>query len=597
MIDLSTIQSTVQDVAEAISAAIGLETEIVSTAHLIVAGTGRYYDRINTIEECGGPGTKEIYGTILRTGTEYIIEDAPGDPNYWGYENELAEICCPVKTGGRVMGVIGLVAFTEEQRERLIRRKETYLKFLRKMAFLIAGKVNEVSATNGMRTVLQSIHEGILAVDERGSVTECNLMAASLIGKKQSEIVGSSIRKLWRGTHLLNVVVTGKGYSDTEERYVRDDGSEMHFFCSAVPVRISPENEGEAVTGEEDGKCVGAVVSFRDIAEVRRMVYNLTEKKESASVDEIIGISAQMCRLKEQIEKIADSRSTVMITGESGTGKSLIAKVIHSASPRKDNPFVTVNCGAIPENLMESELFGYEAGSFTGASKGGKPGKFELASKGTIFLDEIGDLPLHLQVKLLHVLQTGKVERIGGSRELDVDVRVIVATNRDLEQMVADREFREDLYFRFNVIPFLVPPLRERKEDILLLLKNALEKYNVLLSKNIRGYEGETLAMLQSYHWPGNIRELENVVEYAVNMESGAVLSPESLPPRLRREEEPRRGLTLAEQCRDLEREVISRALERTGYSVEAKKAVARELGIGEATLYRKIKELGVGRK
>lgn len=596
MIDLSTIQSTVQDVAEAISAAIGLETEIVSASHLIVAGTGRYFERINTIEECGDPGTKEIYGTILRTGTEYIIEDAQSDPNYWGCEGELAEICCPIKTEKQGLGVIGLVAFTEDQRLLLIRRKKTYLKFLRKMAFLIAGKVSEVNARNSMRTVLQSIQEGIIAIDEEGRITECNVMAAALIGKEECQIVGRGIAKVWKGSHLPDVVQTGRGYSDIEERYIREDGSEMHLFCNAAPVTIA-ERYGEEAKQEPKERCIGAVLSFRDIAEVRKTVYNIMEKKENTSIDEIVGVSPQICKLKEQVLKISDSRSTVMITGESGTGKSLIAKAIHWASPRREHPLITVNCGAIPENLMESELFGYEAGSFTGASKGGKPGKFELAGKGTIFLDEIGDLPLHLQVKLLHVLQTGKVQRIGGIREIDVDVRVIVATNRDLEQMVADREFREDLYFRFNVIPFWAPPLRERKEDIILLLKNALNKYNQRLGKSILGYAEETQQILQEYRWPGNIRELENVVEYAVNMENDMVLSPDSLPPRLLRGGGETVGLTLAQQCRRLEKQVISETLARKGYSVEDKKAVAKELGMGEATLYRKLKELGIQKK
>lgn len=598
MIDLSAIQSAVQAVAEAISAAIGLEAEIVSASHVIVAGTGRYFARINTIEECGDPGTKEIYGTILRTGTEYIIEDAQNDPNYWGYENELAEICCPIKMEQQVLGIIGLVAFTEAQRRRLCRRKKAYLKFLRKMAFLIAGKLSEVSARNSMRAVLQSIQEGIIAIDGKGRITECNRMAAALLEREESQIVGRSISLVWKGSHLPDVMQTGKGYSDIEERLIREDGSELHLFCNAAPVCMSQQDGGDAAQGTKP-RCIGigAVMSFRDIAEVRKTVYNIMEKKENTSIDEIVGISPQICKLKEQILKIADSRSTVMITGESGTGKSLIAKVIHWASPRREYPIITVNCGAIPENLMESELFGYEAGSFTGASRSGKPGKFELACKGTIFLDEIGDLPLHLQVKLLHVLQTGKVQRIGGSREIDVDVRVIVATNRDLEQMVADREFREDLYFRFNVIPFWAPPLRERKEDIILLLKNALGKYNRCLGKNIMGYSEEVLQILREYRWPGNIRELENVVEYAVNMENNRVLSPDSLPPRLLRGDRQTAGLTLAQQCMRLEKQVISEALDRTGYSVEDKKAVAKELGIGDATLYRKLKELGIQKK
>lgn len=254
-----------------------------------------------------------------------------------------------------------------------------------------------------------------------------------------------------------------------------------------------------------------------------------------------------------------------------------------------------MNCGAIPENLIESEIFGYEAGAFTGAKKSGKPGKFELADKGTIFLDEIGDLPLHLQVKLLHVLQHQKLSRVGATREITVDVRIIAATNRNLEQMVIDREFREDLYFRLNVIPLHIPPLRDRKEDILILLENALNKYCILLDKQIEGFQKNTLQLLLSYSWRGNVRELENIVEYAVNMENSNIITVDSLPPRLKSEHKKQSDiLPLEVYRREFEKKIILDCLKKIGYSVEEKRKAATLLGISESTLYRKIRELNI---
>lgn len=227
----------------------------------------------------------------------------------------------------------------------------------------------------------------------------------------------------------------------------------------------------------------GIVISFRDIEEAQKLVYNFNIRKIKNTVDDIIGTSEKIMIAKKQALITARSNSTVLITGESGTGKEMFAKAIHYASPREDKPFITVNCGAIPENLLESELFGYEKGAFTGASEKGKEGKFELADGGTIFLDEIGDMPLHLQVKILHVLQNMRFDRVGGSKSIIVDVRVIAATNKDLEKLIEEGSFREDLYYRLSVIPLSIPPLRERKDDIKQLMYHFLKKYNSFMNK------------------------------------------------------------------------------------------------------------------
>ncbi|MGI6552605.1 MAG: sigma-54 interaction domain-containing protein [Bacillota bacterium] len=289
---------------------------------------------------------------------------------------------------------------------------------------------------------------------------------------------------------------------------------------------------------------------------------------------------------------MANSDSTVLITGESGTGKEILARAIHANSNRSQEHFVTINCGAIPETLLESELFGYEEGAFTGAKKGGKLGKFEIANGGTIFLDEIGDMPLHLQVKLLRVLQEKVIERVGGSFSVPIDVRVIAATHRDLEEQAQQNQFRWDLYYRLNVIPLHIPPLRERQEDIMMLAKYFLEIYNHKINKKIKYFAKETENLLLNYEWPGNVRELSNAVEYAVNMETSAILSARNLPPRLRMRASTSQYIEKDNGLKKMERDLIADALAKYGISTEGKKRVAESLGISLATLYRKLKNI-----
>ncbi|MGE5701865.1 MAG: sigma-54 interaction domain-containing protein, partial [Clostridia bacterium] len=443
---------------------------------------------------------------------------------------------------------------------------------------------------------IETIRDGILSVDKGGVITTCNVTAEKLIGQTREQLIGQHLLSVWPSSPIMTVLQSGSGYRDREEMYAApspSSGKNMHFFTTVCPVFSGSSPTARQVN---DGpKAIGAVISFRDIADVRKMVYDMTEMEESSSFQQIIGNSLAMEQVKKQGQTIALGNSTVLITGESGTGKSLFARAIHHSSPRRKRPFITVNCGAIPDTLLESELFGYESGAFTGASKTGKVGKFELANGGTIFLDEIGDLSLHLQVKLLHVLQDREIERVGGTRALPVDVRVIAATNRDLEQMIADGEFREDLYFRLNVIPLYLPSLRERKEDIPLLLESALVKYTELISKQVHGFSKETMELLLNYHWPGNIRELENVVEYAINLSAGSEITPDSIPQRLRRTQSSvQESRSLKKQLDVFEKQIIERALQENGYSVEDKVKVAKLLGISESTLYRRIRELGI---
>jgi two-component system response regulator AtoC len=334
-----------------------------------------------------------------------------------------------------------------------------------------------------------------------------------------------------------------------------------------------------------------AVTMQRLAAEVTTLKEELGE---DSRLDTIIGRSPKMQQVYKCIGKVADRNVTVLIQGESGTGKELVARAIHRNSRRWNQPFVKINCATIPENLLESELFGHERGAFTGAV-GRKLGKFELAHRGTVLLDEIGELSPATQAKLLRFLQEKEFERVGGTETIRVDVRVLAATNRNLQRMVEEGTFREDLFFRLNVVTIALPPLRERKEDIPLLVEYFLKKYTREFNKEVRGFSAEAMELLQRYDWPGNVRELENLVERAVVMADGPVVLPGDLPynlQRARREEgavAPR--MTLKEIVADVEREVILRALREHDWN---RTATAAALGLNRRSLYAKMKEYGL---
>jgi len=312
--------------------------------------------------------------------------------------------------------------------------------------------------------------------------------------------------------------------------------------------------------------------------------------QESLAGGRILGRSPAFLKVIHQVMQIAPLRSTVLITGESGVGKELIAEAIHTGSPRRDRPLVKVNCGALPEGLIESELFGHEKGAFTGAHQQRK-GRFELADTGTIFLDEVSEMPLNTQVKLLRVLQEGEFERVGGTKTLKVDVRIVAATNQNLEDMVAAGTFRKDLFYRLNVIHLEIPPLRARREDIPLLAQYFLDRFCLANNRPPMGFTPEAMQALKQYLWPGNIRELENVVERAAALCAGASIGPDDLPEELRQQSVGEENIVfkVGASLEEIERLAIRQTLRKTGGD---KELTARILGIGLATLYRRLKEM-----
>ncbi|HEY3426820.1 MAG TPA: sigma 54-interacting transcriptional regulator [Negativicutes bacterium] len=365
-----------------------------------------------------------------------------------------------------------------------------------------------------LKAVLASVGDGIIAVDHRCIITQYNPAAEKIIRIPACHVIGKPIIDVFPPhTPLLNAVKYGTYYDNCE---IILESTNSHYLTSGRPIM------------DQDGHIIGAVAVLKDISDVRELVYSITGQL-SLSFGEILYASQSMQQVITMSKAIARGDSTVLIRGETGTGKELFARAIHTASPRAHQMFVPLNCSAIPDALLESELFGYKDGAFTGASKGGKQGLFEFANNGTIFLDEIGEISPHLQAKLLRVLQEGKIRRIGDNREIAINARILAATNRNLEEMISKGSFREDLYYRLNVIPLFIPPLKARKEDIPLLAESFLQRFAIRLQKPISTFSNSALQKLTQYHWPGNIRELENVIERAVNIVNDSVLLAEHI--------------------------------------------------------------------
>ncbi|WP_278342489.1 sigma-54 interaction domain-containing protein [Parageobacillus thermoglucosidasius] len=450
-------------------------------------------------------------------------------------------------------------------------------------------RVQQMEQTNQLLSaLLECLPEGIEITDADGNILYVNENLEKITGIKNSMRLGKNIFDVNPNSLLVKALTERKEISDS--------------------LTTAPEMNKEVVATASpifsNGKLIGAMVLIRDITQVIQLAKQLKQttkylhemyNKNSTrySFSDILGKSSNIQSVIQLAKKVAPTDSTVLIEGENGTGKELFAHSIHAASLRCDKPFLRVNCAAIPEQLLESEFFGHEKGAFTGAIKT-KVGIFELASGGTLFLDEIGDMPLSLQAKLLRVLQEGEIRRIGGSDTIKVDVRIIAATNRDLKQMVNQGLFREDLYYRLNVITLRIPSLRERTEDIPELVEFFIRKYNKKTGKMVKGIEPEAIQALRQHSWPGNVRELENVIEYAILTAEGEMISLENITPKI---PIPANNYVSDEimSLEAMERRLIEKALTIYGDTLQGKKQAAEALGISLATLYNKIKKYSNG--
>ncbi|SFL50631.1 sigma 54-interacting transcriptional regulator [Pelosinus propionicus] len=384
------------------------------------------------------------------------------------------------------------------------------------------GNVNRISRMphqereQELKTVMDTIGDGILAINQQEIITHFNAAAEKMMSCSSGKIIGSKIRDVFISkVPLLEILHNGMPYNNREIIVTTVKGKN-HYLTSGRPIK------------DANGIVIGAVAVLKAMKDVEELVYSVT-KPEINSFEEILHVSKVMEHTINMAKLVAQNDSTVLIRGESGTGKELFARSIHMASPRRDKVFAPVNCAALPDALLESELFGYEEGAFTGGQKYGKSGLFEYANGGTIFLDEIGELSFSLQAKLLRVLQEGKIRRVGGNREIAVDVRIITATHSNLEEMLCKNQFREDLYYRLNVIPLFIPPLRERKEDLPLLIESLLFKKNHRLKKHIKHILKPAMDKLLQHDWLGNVRELENVMERAVSFASHGQITQDDI--------------------------------------------------------------------
>ncbi len=435
--------------------------------------------------------------------------------------------------------------------------------------------------------ILDSIADGVFTVDHQGRITSFNRAAEKITGFSKDEAIGQYCHEIFRANTCFEACPL-KHTAETTETIINLEVNILNRDNKEIPISIST-----AVVKDHEGKVVGAVETFRDLSLIKELHKEIYRQY---SFQDILGRSKPMLKLFQILPDIAQSDATVLIEGESGTGKELFATAVHNLGSRQDKPLIKVNCAALPETLLESELFGYKKGAFTDAKKD-KPGRFRQAHGGTIFLDEIGDMSKGTQVKLLRVLEKKEYEPLGSNKTERVDVRIIAATNRDLMEMMHRREFREDLFFRINVIRLSIPPLRERREDIPLLLDHFIERINLKQSKQIKKVSSSALKTLFDYDFPGNVRELENIIEHATILTKGIEIQSRHLPSYLARKHEVSPASASLPEGEDMsvldnvERDLIVRALERhRGRSAGA----AKELGVHRSTLWRKIKRYGI---
>lgn len=484
-------------------------------------------------------------------------------------KNVLASIT-PIKRDENVLSVVFVFRDTKE---------------MLSLAEEIQQKTFElIDQKNKLDAIFNSNIEGTFTIDNEWNVTSFNTSAEKITGYKKSEAIG---KKCWdifnsslcrNGCHMEQTMQKGKPMIGNELEIMHKDGRK-------IPIRV---NSGILINNKNEN--IGAVETFIDISEIKNLSEHLSD---IFKYENIVGRNKEIKQIITVLESVSQTDSSVLVTGESGTGKELAARAIHINSPRKTGPFIAVNCSAFVESLIESELFGHEKGSFTGAIKT-KIGKFELAKGGTLFLDEIGDLSLSVQTKFLRVLESREFERVGGNKTIKVEARIIAATNKHLSEEISSGRFREDLFYRINVINIHLPPLRDRMDDLPLIVNHFIELFNKKFNKEIRQFSSQAFDILMEYEWPGNIRELENVIEHCFVLCNGNIIQVECLPKRLREQKKTIITSSNAIQkngFKDVERELIISVLEM--HNGNRSKA-AKELNINPSTLWRKIKKLGI---
>lgn len=587
--DLAKISGVTQDIAEAIKAAFEIDVEIVDRRINRVAATGFARNLV---------GQKMLYGTasteVIAKGQPIVIQSmkhaicqvCPGR----GKCTYIGGIITPIFYQGTVIGTINMVAYDQEKMDTINKARHGIINFSEKMSSLIESKLIEeeylkqkLKFVEELKVIANTNPYGVLITDEVGFIKYGNKLAFSMLDEKELDLTGKNLFDLF--FDLPKELYYSHHEYDENEIVIKTKANDKTILVEYKRII-------------QDGNLLGVIFSFKSYLSESENQRNLDNQR--IKINDIKGQSAVMQELKLNAMKFAQTDSTILLTGENGTGKDLFAEAIHHESLRSNGPFVIINCGALPENLIESELFGYEKGAFTGADNLGKKGKFELANKGTLFLDEIGTMPVHLQTRLLRVIQNREIVRIGGSESKKLDVRIIAATNENLFDLVEQGKFRKDLYYRLHVIPLHLPPLRDRKDDLPILADGFIKKFNKLLSKSAVYLVDEAKELLMSHNWPGNIRELENVVEYAMNSIPANTenIGVNHLPPYLQQfhltnpSNIPNAHQNIVKvNLNNYEEEIIKYLLEMYGVTTSGKQLVAQKMKISPATLYRKIKK------
>ncbi|MCX2588822.1 signal transduction protein [Proteus sp. G2672] len=592
---LSTLQDEISKYTDAIAGITGTDVEIIDNNLIRIAGTGRYRYMLNQDVSNNG----HIYRHVLQVQKTILIEDPK--------ENSLCQLCqnrltcteeldlnAPIFLNNQVIGVIGIICSNREQIMFLMKQKQAFITFIEQFSEMISSRVfeclerlREQERFGTFRNLIDVMDRGVIAIDSQGKIWHANLSALRFF---DCELIGQS----------LDIKMTGDILYGDEEAWLILNQQHYHVLCKKITFS-SVDNDQLTM------------VIFHDARDYMTQINTLSVDENPHSP--LIGNSQNMLQLKSMLSKVAVSHASVLITGESGSGKEVVAYTIHQQSLRTKQPFITINCAAIPEQLLESELFGYVRGAFSGADPKGRIGKFELAHGGSLFLDEIGDMPLHLQAKLLRVLQEKSITRVGSNNLINIDVRIIAATNKDLREMVNKGQFREDLFYRLNVVPIHTPALRDHREDIAELAQFFADDLALTYQRPTTKIPNSIINCLYSYDWPGNIRELRNVIEYMYVMQGDTVdLNLSHLPPYLletphsaplekdktvvsiqktdnKDKTQPLNTQELLKtQSLTSEYQTIMSILEKTGTTLEGKKKAAEILGISIATLYRKIK-------
>ncbi|HDV0907630.1 TPA: sigma-54-dependent transcriptional regulator [Escherichia coli] len=580
---LMQIQPTIQRFARMLASVLQLEVEIVDENLCRVAGTGAYGKFLGRQLS----GNSRLLRHVLETKTEKVVTQSRFDPLCEGCDSkencrEKAFLGTPVILQDRCVGVISLIAVTHEQQEHISDNLREFSDYVRHISTIFVSKLLEDQGPGDniskiFATMIDNMDQGVLVVDDESRVQFVNQTALKTLGVVQNNIIGKPIR-------------------------FRPLTFESNFTHGHMQHIVSWDDKSELIIGQLHN--IQGRQLFLMAFHQSHTSFSVANAPDEPHIEQLVGECRVMRQLKRLISRIAPSPSSVMVVGESGTGKEVVARAIHKLSGRRNKPFIAINCAAIPEQLLESELFGYVKGAFTGASANGKTGLIQAANTGTLFLDEIGDMPLMLQAKLLRAIEAREILPIGASSPIQVDIRIISATNQNLAQFIAEGKFREDLFYRLNVIPITLPPLRERQEDIELLVHYFLHLHTRRLGSVYPGIAPDVVEILRKHRWPGNLRELSNLMEYLVNVvPSGEVIDSTLLPPNLLNNgtteqsdvtEVSEAHLSLDDAggtaLEEMEKQMIREALSRHN----SKKQVADELGIGIATLYRKIKKYGL---